>query len=593
MTAPKLSIRLQLLILACGVLVVFGQTLSFEFVDWDDPVYITTNYVVLSGLGWGQIQWAFATKYFGLWQPLSWLSHMLDASLWGSAPAGHHATSVLFHTAAAGFLLALMRESGVSAPRTFLIAIVFALHPLRAESVAWVSERKDVMCLLWLMICFWSYARWVRLRGTGYLMTAHVACLLAVMSKPLAVVAPALLLLLDYWPLSRNVSIPKLIVEKIGFWIISAFALSIAFAYKVGATDTGILGDGQLEIHGFSRVWIVTNAVWIYAFKHFWPVDLAFFHEIDFSTLPMQGLWGLGFLTGLLFLAYSQRKTRPWITFGILWYLVALAPSSGIVRISDFSHADRYSYLPSVGLLVAVLLTIRFPPSAALRQSAVVAMGLVLALMIGVSIWQVSHWRNSESLFSRALEINPDNNFAQVKLAEYFLARGELDEAERRIGLATAPGQGQNFQAYKYDLLGLISFNRQDFARAKSFWHQGLAIRPDSQTLLCNLGTLALEERDNLTALQYFRKCLRTGVGISAFWNNYGNALERTGSLAEAELAYRKAIRVDPLNLAPVINLAKRLESQGKRNEAHALYLKGLQIAPTQPLAVAGANRTR
>lgn len=592
MNISSLSLRYQLAFLIGGALIVFGQTLNFEFIDWDDPVYITTNSVVRSGLGWEQIQWAFTTKYFGLWQPLSWISHMIDVSLWGSAPAGHHATSVLFHTASAGFLLALLRECGVSSARAFVIAAVFALHPLRAESVAWVSERKDVMCLFWLMIGFWSYARWSRERHMAYFSIAHFACLFAVLSKPLAIVAPALFLLIDYWPLSRDVPVRKLIVEKAGFVLISLFALGMAFYFKLGTEHTG-LGDGAFEITGINKAWIVLHAVWIYVFLHFWPVDLAFFHAIDFGSLPFRGLWGLGFLVGILLLAYTQKKQRPWISFGILWYLVSLAPSSGLVQISDFSHADRYSYLPSVGLLVAVFMTIRLPSSPALRRAAKVVSGLTIALMIGMSIWQVSHWKSSELLFRRALEINPGNHVARLKLAEYMLATGRLDDAERQIRLATAPEQGLSFQSTLYELLGNISFIRKDFIQAKAYWHEGLSILPDDQRLLCNLGTLALEERDNPTALSYFDKCLRSGVGISAFWNNYGTALERAGRLTEAELVYRKAIRVDPENFAPIINLAKRLERQGKRQEAHVLFSKALQLAPAHPQAIAGANRTR
>ena len=500
--------------------------------------------------------------------------------------------AVVLHFTAAGFLLALLHECGVAPIRAFFIVFVFALHPLRAESVAWVSERKDVLCVFWLMVCCWSHARWARTRRPVYFAASLIACLLAMLSKPLAVVAPLLLLLLDWWPLRRKLSVQRLLLEKSAHILIAFTGLLIGLFYKAGSLHSGLTGD-TLQITGINKAWVAGHAVWIHAFNHFWPVSLAFFHPVDLERLWLGGSLGLTFLGVLLTFAYWQRNRRPWVTMGILWYLVALTPSSGIVQISHFAYADRYSYLPSIGLLIAFVMSIKLPTDNTARHAAMAGIGLGLVLMLFLATWQVSHWRNSEALFQRALAVNPKNHVAHMKLSEVYLSRGALDRSEHHANAAGAAFEGRAYQASQYELLGKIAFARRDYNHAKSLWHEGLGFLPNDQGLHCNLGTLALEERDNPTALFHFEKCRQGRIVSSGLWNNYGVALERAGRGAEAELAYRKAIEIDANNIGPLINLAKRLEQRGIRNEAHAMFSHALALVPNHPQAVAGAARTR
>lgn len=591
----KIQRKLDLAGVAAGFLVlgcalVFGQTLWFEFVAWDDPVYILENQVVRAGIGWETIGWAFTSRFFGLWQPLSWMSHMLDVSLWGVSSAGHHLSSLLIHAAASLILLVLLRECGISAPRAFLVAFIFALHPLRAESVAWVSERKDVLCVFWLMVSCWAHVRWARTSIKAYLAFSVVASLLALLSKPLAVVAPALLLLLDRWPLAREESVRQLLMEKVGHVLVACLGVAMAFFYKSGAAQAG-LSEGGPVVSGLDKLWVVTHAVWIHAFNQFWPVNLAFFHPLEFETLWIRGVLGLVFLGGLLYLSYGQRNARPWVTTGILWYLIALAPSSGVVQISHFAYADRYSYLPSIGLLLALVMTVQLPASPAMRRVAYSGLGLVMVVMVALSVWQVSHWRNSESLFKRALAVYPNNPVAHIKLAEHYFSTGLLEMAETHAIAARAPHESKSFEASRLEQLGKIAFVRRDYTRAKMLWHQGLSLMPQDQGLHCDLGTLALEVRDNSAALFHFEQC-RLGQRVSSgLWNNYGVALERAGRWQEAELAYRKAIEIDGKNLGAIINLAKRAEFHGAVGEALALYERANQIVPNHPQTLAGLRR--
>ena len=581
-------------VLLVGAQAVFGQVAWFGFNGWDDPVYVSQNPVVLSGLGWEQIQWAFSTKYFGLWHPLAWLSHMTDVSIWGTWAGGHHLTNVFFHVGATGFLLLFLLESGICWPRAFLIAFLFSLHPLRAESVAWISERKDVLCLFWLMICLWAHGRWSRDGGKALFALAHIACLMAILSKPLAVVAPVLLLLADRWPLARPARIPTLLVEKSGYAALALFGVYMAFANLAGEATIASPQDAVITIHGLDRIWHVGNAIWVYVYSSIWPVGMALFHPIKWDSLAFDGIRGLSFLALLLWLIYSQWTRRPWVSVGIGWYLVALAPGSGIVQISNFAYADRYSYLPSIGLAMAVVMSLPSPSQNPIRRLLQLStLATLLLTMTVLSAWQVSHWRSSYALYQRALAIDPDNHVAHLKIAEHYLANGQLFEAEQHVLRAETPHEGSNYQVARLGMLGRIAYQRRDFETAKTAWHKALALQPDARLVHFDLGTLALFEMDNPRALYHFETASHSLATSTELWTNYGVALGRASRWAEAETAYRRAVLIDPFNASAWLNLARIHENHGRLAEAQDIYQRVLAIYPDNSQARAGIGRTK
>lgn len=579
------------ILLLTGTIIVFGQTAWFGFVDWDDALYVN-NPVVTSGFSVDGIKWALTTKFFGLWYPLTWLSHLLDTTLWGTWAGGHHLSSVLIHLGASLFLLAFLRDCGITATRAFLIAFIFALHPLRAESVAWVSERKDVLCLFWLMVCVWSHGRWARSDRKAYFAVSQLACLFAVMAKPLAIVAPFLLLLIDRWPLARSRSLGYLLIEKTGPVLFSVLSLGMAFLYDDGAQLNGTT-PYLVELDWVEKVWLAGNAIWVQAFHQVWPVDLAFFHPIPFDNLRLRGGFGLAFLCLLLVLAYRERHRRPWVTVGILWYLIALAPSSGMLQISNSAYADRYSYLPSIGLLIALILS--WPAaSAPSRPVLTAAVASILLLMLTLSAWQVSHWRDTSAMVERALAINPDNHVARLKLAELLLEKRRLDEAEHHARLIGTPREGDVFRQGRIGLMGNIAFHRNDFTAASRYWREALSLGDGYAEAHFGLGTIALTLNDNATALFHFERALQGNSSrVPDLWNNYGIALLRMGLRAEAGQAFRRAVSIDPRNAGALFNLARLLEHDGNLIEGLRLYERAATLAPGNRQAIGGVWRIR
>lgn len=581
----------QAVVLLLAAAAVFGQVAGFEFLSWDDNVYVSENGAVQGGLTWEGLRWAFTTKYFGLWHPQTWLSHMADTQVWGNWAGGHHLTSVFVHVGAAAFLIAFLREAGVAPLRAFMIGLLFCLHPLRAESVAWIGERKDVLCIFWLMVCLWAHGRWVRRGEWIYLAASVLACFLALLGKPLAVVMPALLLLADKWPLGRTVSWPRLILEKTGHALVAAVGLGMAFLYAPDPLSVFAPGSVR-EVTLIERVWLVMQSVWIHAFNHFWPLNLSFFHPVHWHTLPYGGMLGVVFLVGMVVLAVRQRHARPWVTFGVAWYLVALAPSSGLIQISHFAYADRYSYLPSIGLLCALVMS--FPGFAVVPRQRAIQAGALAVLLLGllsITAWQVSHWRNSLSVYQHALAVDADNHVAHLKLAELHFRLGRLGDAERHAQLADNAEEGSNFKVARLGILGRIALRRRDHETARAYWNEALALQPGAEFINLDMGTLALLEGDNEAAVRHLELARERMSSSPELWTNYGIALARLGRWRDAEQAYRRALGINPRNVDTLLNLAKLLENAGNPVEAQAIYAHVLTLAPGNHQARMGSAR--
>src|SRR6266571_5542154 len=389
--------------------IVFGQTLRHDFVNYDDPRYVYQNTRITSGLNISGIAWAFTHIHSENWHPLTTITHMLDCQLYGLKASGHHFTNVLLHTIAVLLLFVVLQQMTGAFWRSAFVAALFAIHPLHVESVAWVAERKDVLSGVFFMLTLLAYFHYTRAPSNlRYLIVAFVFAL-GLMSKPMLVTLPFVLLLLDYWPLERikaqrpdiGRQLLKLIAEKIPLIVLSAVSGVITFLaqrHAIGWTE-------QLPMLARINNAIVTYV--IYVRQMFWPGNLAVFYPHPENRLPQ---WEIGLAVALLACitttALVLRKVAPYLITGWFWYLGMLVPVIGLVQVGWQGHADRYTYLPQVGLYIAGTWAIADLTASFRRR---ILLGAAALLIIGALSWtawiQTSYWRDSEMLFTHALAV--------------------------------------------------------------------------------------------------------------------------------------------------------------------------------------------
>ncbi|HVH16720.1 MAG TPA: tetratricopeptide repeat protein [Myxococcota bacterium] len=427
------SVRAAALLVCAATALAFWNVGGHEFLDYDDPLHVTGNEVVQGGLTPGSVVWAFTARVGGNWHPLTWLSYMTDVALFGLDPAWHHAMNVALHAAAAVVLLAaLARMTGAVWPSA-LVALLFALHPLHVESVAWISERKDTLSGLFFMLGLYAYARYAERRSRARFAAVTLAFVCALASKATVVTFPLVLLLLDVWPLGRTgrERFASLVVEKLPLFALSlAFgALTMLTQHQAGAVSS--MGALPLSVR-ISQALISAVA---YVAKALWPRHLAFFYPYP-DVIPLWQVAGAALLlVASTVLALRVGKTRPVWAVGWLWYLVTLAPVSGVVQVGLQAMADRYTYLPLVGLFLAGVFGVREVLAAwprAARLQAPLAAALVAACIAQTRI-QVGTWRNDVALNEHALAVTRDNYLAHNNLAMELVHQQRFADAQTHL----------------------------------------------------------------------------------------------------------------------------------------------------------------
>ena len=413
-------------LLVIAVVAAFWRVVGSDFVDFDDDKYVTANPHVQHGLDAAALAWACTTMDVSNWHPVTWVSHMLDWQLYGAAPAGHHATSLALHAINTVLLFLFFQRTTGALWRSALVAALFGLHPLHVESVAWVSERKDVLSTWFWLLTLFAYVRYVRAPGVARYGLVALGFGLALAAKPMAVTLPVTLLLLDYWPLGRfdgsRRRLRWLILEKVPLLPLAAgcAVLTLLAQGRAGAVVPLEQSPFALRL-GKAAVFYVG-----YLAKMLWPADLTFFY-----MPPAAGLrsWQIAVSALILALltAAAVRARRPPVLVGWLWYLGALVPVIGLVQVLSYVFADRYTYVPLIGVFVALAWLLPSGGRAA-RPAAAAAIAILLAL--GVRTWvQVGHWRDSEALFTHGLSVDPRNPIAHTNLAIGLTARGHAHEA--------------------------------------------------------------------------------------------------------------------------------------------------------------------
>jgi hypothetical protein len=407
-----------------------------KFVIYDDPEYVTENLNVLHGVTLSGISWAFSSIYQSNWHPLTWLSHMLDAQLYGLNPVGHHLTSLLLHIANSLLVLIVLRRMTGDLWKSALVALLFAVHPLHVESVAWVAERKDLLCALFWLLTMQAYLFYTELPGWRRYLLLLGTFALGIMSKPMIVTLPCVLLLLDYWPLHRNKRIGQLILEKIPLLVMSAGCSIITYRAQ--------LGCGRSVIHDLPAQMNALQAYAGYLVKTVWPVKLAVLYPFDESALtPLRSVGAALVILSITIATVTQIRKRPYLCVGWFWFLIALLPVIGIFRIGYHSLADRYTYLPHIGLFIMVVwgLAELQPVRSASRRAAVVVVVLVFCVLGSATYKQVKIWENTITLMTNAVTVADNNWFAYNNLAcAYYIIGTNLSKLNISASLPRYPG---------------------------------------------------------------------------------------------------------------------------------------------------------
>lgn len=563
------------------VAAIYAQTAWFQFVTWDDSAYVSSNYRVRQGLSWDNVVWAFLAMEAANWHPLTWLSYMIDASIFGTWAGGFHLSSVVWHLVTGLLLYSLLRRMTGEIWRPALVALVWAVHPLHVESVAWVSERKDVLSAAFGLMALHAYLSYVRAPSVGRYLLVAAAYACSLMSKQMLVTLPAVLLLLDYWPLRRLTpeNWRALVLEKLPL-------LGLALASAVLTVAAQSSGGAIRTIDELPLSWRLLNAIssyGTYLVKHLWPSDLMFFQVFRAPSL----LWvavSLGMVAALTYLAYRQRERLPAMLVGWLWFLGTLLPVIGVIQVGEQAWASRYTYIPSMGLLIMAAWLLPLPDPARARA---VSMGMaVAAILVLVSFTvrayiETGYWRNSETLYLRAVALDPGNHVAHTQLASLYSERGALEPALRHANEAVRlSGGGGHVSSNAMLALSrvLMGFGRYDEAQA--VLANAEKIDPNAPTLHYNRGTLELLRGMPQAALPHFDKALKAFPGYSDALNNRGVALARMGRLDEAAGAHRNAIAADPYNFQAHYNLGAALAAAGRPAEALAAFRSAVAVAP-------------
>ncbi len=581
--------------LLLAVALVFGQTIRHEFVNFDDDPYVYENPVVQKGLTLGGFRWALTYGKIGHWHPLTWLSHMLDCQLYGLKAGGHHLTNVLLHAASVILLfLVLWRMTGFLW-RSAFVAAVFAVHPLRAESVAWVAERKDVLSGLFFMLTIGAYVRYVR-RPTSMVRYGTVALFFALglLSKNMLVTLPFLLLLLDYWPLNRISDfnpriLLRLVAEK---WPL--FALSVASCVITFLVPEKVATGERLSLALRMENAVVSYV--IYLWQMIYPSGLAVLYPNPISHLPFWKVGGaLGLLLAVSGVIFAFRRKHPYLIVGWLWYLGMMVPVIGIVQISHYAHADRYTYIPQIGLYL--MLTWMAANLCAGWQHRRVILGGFSAITLSALIYcahtQVSYWRNSESLWTHTLACTADNYLAHNNLGIALAGRGQIDAAvaHYRKALEIKPDYPD-----AHNNLGAALAGRGQIDAAVAHYRKALEIKPDDAKAYTNLGVIMAGHGQIDAAIAHYQKALEIKPDSAEAYYNLGVALARRGQVDAAIAHYQKALEIKPDFAEAHSNLGVIMVGHGQIDAAIAHYQKALGIKPDYAeacynLAVALAKR--
>jgi cytochrome c-type biogenesis protein CcmH/NrfG len=496
------------LVLAALTWLVFGQTLHHDFVNYDDQHYVYENPKISSGLSAAGVIWAFTHVHAANWHPLTTMSHMLDCQLYGLKAGGHHFTNVLLHAIGAILLFVALRQMTGALWRSAVVAAVFAIHPLHVESVAWIAERKDVLSGVLFMLTLLAYGWYARAPSSVRYLALILLFACGLMAKAMLVTLPFVLLLLDYWPLERfqrstRSTIAKLITEKIPLIILGGISGVVTFL----AQNPALAWTEQLPI--WSRVNNALVSYILYIWQMLWPAKLVVFYPHPENRLPIwQVIAAVVALLAFTTIAVGLRKRRPYLLTGWLWYIGMLIPVIGILQVGWQGHADRYTYLPQIGLYILIAWGVTDLTARWRHQGKILAFGA--ATLIVACVWsariQTSYWRDSETLWMHALDITHNNDVAENNLGIVLLQKGRVDEAIPRFERAI---EIRSENAPAHDNLAKSFLRKGRLADAMAEYRKLLELQPENVETRNILGTVLIQQGRITEALEQWEETLK------------------------------------------------------------------------------------
>ena len=555
-------------LLAAVTLAVYSRAVTFDFLNYDDPVYVVSNAQVRGGLTWAGVAWAFTSFHAANWSPVTWLSHMADCQWFGLRSGWHHATNVALHTAAALLLFAaLKRLTGARWPSAF-VAFLFALHPLHVESVAWVAERKDVLCALFWFLALYGYARYVERPGAVRYLLVLLAFALGLMSKAMIVTLPFVLMLLDVWPLRRSLRLR----EKLPFFALAAGASWLTFLAQERGDAVRTLSAIPLAL----RIENAVAAYGAYIIKMFWPAHLAPFYPYRFDLPLWQVAAAAAMLAGITVFVVRRARSLPYLATGWFWYLGTLVPVIGLVQVGAQSSADRYTYVPMVGLGIMLAWgatgVMRSYPRA--RAALAVASIAICAILTWV---QLSYWTDSGTLFQHAIEVTSGNYLAENNLAEFDLTRSQNQDAlphiQEALRIRPAYPDAHANLALDFRRLGRFDESEREYREA-------LRLEPASEPFHMGYGALLVVEGRREQALDEFSTAVRLRPDDDQAHFNRGRVLAQLGRTDDAVAELYEAVRLRPGNAEVRHTLGFLLLSRGRMDEALAQLRAEAQLKP-------------
>ena len=547
------------LFLVAITLAVFGQTIRYDFVNFDDDLYVYNSPAIKAGLTVKGITFAFISQHAGNWHPLTTVSHMLDCQLYGLNADWHHATNVFLHIIAVLLLFQVLRKMTDAPWKSAVVAALFAVHPLHVESVAWVSERKDVLSAVFFFLTLGAYVHYAQSRSIMRYLLVTVLFVAGLMAKSMLVTAPVVLILLDYWPLNRirgqqaDVGRPllELVIEKIPLFVLSAGACVITFVLQKRATGA---------IPPLPLLWRLENALAsyvIYIWKTLWPTRLGVFYPHPNNTLSIgQVIFAVALLVAVTAAAAIFRSQRPYLLTGWFWYVVMLFPVIGVIQVGEQGHADRYTYLPSIGLFLAAVWFTADIAKVRRSQSRLVVATAITTVLLPVLAWtafvQTSYWRNSRTLWNHALAVTSDNDVAHNNLGYLCAERGELDEAISHFESAAKIRSGKTNPHYD---------------AGSAFVQMNLA------------DALARKDRSD-EAMVHYEEAIRLQPYYADAYYNRGNVLFAKGRIDEAIADWEWTLQLQPNDADAHTSLGNAFLRQGSFKDAIAQYEMAVALAP-------------
>jgi tetratricopeptide (TPR) repeat protein len=566
--------------------VVFWPATFNQFVNFDDPDYVVNNSQVQQGLALEGVKWAFTTGHASNWHPLTWLSHMLDCQLFGMKPWGHHFTSVVIHALSAALLFVVLHRMTRSYWSSLMVALIWGLHPTRVESVAWASERKDVLSTLFWILVLWAYSHWTQKgssaapRSRSWYWLCLCFFVLGLMSKPMLVTLPFVLLLLDFWPLRRfpQESLGKLLLEKVPFIVLAMVSSTITIIVQQGAMSS------VESVPIGARITNASIAYCRYLIQMFWPTNLAVFY-------PRREHWDLVWVVLAVLLlavisgtAIALRRKRPYLLVGWLWYLGTLVPVIGLVQVGQQAMADRYTYIPTIGLLVMIALSINdwleHRKSPASTRLAVVAFPAIACAVLTAR--QIPIWQDGKTLFRHTIAVTEKHPTPYHNLGTQLLESGSAAESLPYLQEAIRLRPRDSFARYNH---GLALMQLGQTKEAINELQTAIALRPNLSKPHMKLGAALSSMGRHEEALDHFATAVQLDPKDAVARQLFAESLVGLKRVDEGIAQYREATRLQPRSGDAYFRLAQTLQATGRNAEAIECWQNGLNVEPNDVTA--------